>query len=185
MPIPAICDKPCQLYAVRGLTEPIPLIDNLWQRRKRARRIFKRRLRYLQNMIAELFTTRTKAGHRSKDILLQATDLVRVRSHQEIQITLNRWNQLHGCAFMEEMWQYCGTLQRVRKPVRVFLDERSYLTRRSKHLFILENVICEGTRDFGPCDRSCFFFWREEWLEKVEQPDSRLAMVTMERCHGK
>jgi hypothetical protein len=136
-------------------------------------------------MISELFRARTKAEHRSRDIHLQATDLVRVRSPEEIQITLNRWNQLHGCAFMEEMWHYCGTIQRVRKQVRVFLDERSYLTRRSKHLFILENVICEGTKDFGPCDRSCFFFWREEWLEKIEQPVSRTALKIMERSYGK
>jgi hypothetical protein len=33
---------------------------------------------------------------------------------------------------------------------------------------ILDGVICNGTEDFGPCDRSCFFFWREEWLEKVD-----------------
>jgi hypothetical protein len=27
--------------------------------------------------------------------------------------------------------------------------------------------MCQGTKDFGRCDRSCFFFWREEWLEKL------------------
>ncbi len=26
---------------------------------------------------------------------------------------------------------------------------------------------CNGTPTFGPCDRCCFLFWREEWLERV------------------
>jgi len=26
---------------------------------------------------------------------------------------------------------------------------------------------CQGTSDYGRCDRSCFYFWREEWLEKI------------------
>jgi hypothetical protein len=99
---------------------------------------------------------------------LQAGDTVRVRSIEEIRSTLNNWNTLSGCAFLREMEPYCGTVQRVHKCVRRFLNESDYLVKRSKGLVILQNVFCEGTRDFGPCDRSCFFFWREEWLELVE-----------------
>ena len=99
--------------------------------------------------------------------LLKPGDLVQVKSKAEIQATLNRWNQLKRCAFMEEMGPYCGTTQRVFKRVEKFLDERDYLMKKCKGIIILEGVYCEGTRDFGACDRSCFFFWREEWLKKA------------------
>jgi hypothetical protein len=29
--------------------------------------------------------------------------------------------------------------------------------------------MCKGTAEFGTCDRSCFVFWREEWLEKIDE----------------
>ena len=35
-------------------------------------------------------------------------------------------------------------------------------------IILLDGVMCQGTADFGSCDRSCFFFWREEWLEKID-----------------
>jgi hypothetical protein len=81
---------------------------------------------------------------------------------------LDRWNRLKGCTFLVEMAPYCGTRQRVFKCVSHFLDERDYLVKRCRNLVLLEGVFCNGTVDFGRCDRSCFFFWRAEWLEKVD-----------------
>lgn len=157
----------CQICTIPAISEPINIIDNIWQRRNRLKRIVKRRMRYLRNILKDLFSRNSQLKSQAAKIQLKAGDWVRIRSREEIQKTLNRWNRLKGCAFMEEMWKYCGTTQQVRKPVRVFLDERNYLARRSNNIVILENVICEGTIDFGQCDRSCFFFWREEWLEKT------------------
>ncbi len=97
---------------------------------------------------------------------LQPGDTVRVGSKEEIEATLDNWNQLRGCAFMEEMWSYCGSTHRVLKPVRMFLDERDYTVKQCRGIYLLEEAMCNGTRDFGKCDRSCFFFWREEWLVK-------------------
>jgi hypothetical protein len=76
---------------------------------------------------------------------------------------------LRGCGFMPEMEKYCETNQKVFKIIQKFLDERDYLMKKCKGMVILENVFCEGTIDFGRCDRTCFFFWREEWLEKIEK----------------
>jgi hypothetical protein len=98
----------------------------------------------------------------------KAGDMVRVRSKEEIQATLNRWGELKGCSFMPEMWPYCSTTQRVLKPMERFLDERDYRVKKSKGIVLLEGAICQGTTNFGRCDRSCFFFWREEWLEKLD-----------------
>ena len=99
---------------------------------------------------------------------LQAGDRVRVKPKQEILSLLDPWQEQKGCGFMEEMWIYCGTEQVVRKRVEKFLDEATLRMRTSRGIVILDGLLCDGTVDFGRCDRSCFYFWREEWLEKIE-----------------
>jgi hypothetical protein len=99
---------------------------------------------------------------------LKQGDLVKVRSKEEIMNTLDPFNELKGCAFLAEMHQYCGTEQRVFKSMERFMDERDYKVKKTRGLILLENVFCSGTPVFGKCDRSCFLFWREEWLEKRE-----------------
>jgi hypothetical protein len=98
---------------------------------------------------------------------LMAGDWVRVRSLDEIQKTLNRFKELKGCAFLDDMKQYCGTTQRVFKVMERFLDERDYQVKKTRGIVLLEGVHCQGTPVFGRCDRACLSFWREEWLEKL------------------
>jgi len=95
-------------------------------------------------------------------------DWVMVRPLGEIQKTLNPFKELKGCAFMEVMKQYCGTQQRVLKVMERFVDERDYKVKKTRGVVLLEGVHCQGTPVFGRCDRSCLFFWREEWLERIE-----------------
>ena len=95
-------------------------------------------------------------------------DWVRVRSKEEIEATLNVWKQLKGCMFMPEMLPYCGTTQRVFRRLERFVDERDYHVKESRGIVLLEGLYCQGTSDYGRCDRSCFYFWREEWLEKID-----------------
>jgi len=99
---------------------------------------------------------------------LEAGDIVRVRSKEEIRATLNHWGEAKGCGFMPEMEQFCNTTQTVFKVVRRFIDERDYQAKRVKGIVLLHGVLCQGIAPYGPCDRSCFFFWREEWLEKID-----------------
>jgi hypothetical protein len=99
---------------------------------------------------------------------LKAGDMVRVRPNEEIQATLNYWRQLKGCTFMPEMQPFCGTVQRVLKPMERFVDERDLRAKKCTGIILLEGVMCQGAAGFGQCDRSCFFFWREEWLEKIK-----------------
>jgi hypothetical protein len=103
----------------------------------------------------------------------QPGDWVKVRSLEEIQATLNHWNQVKGCGFMPEMAAYCGTVQRVLKPMTRFVDERNLTVKKASGIVLLDRVMCQGTAGFGHCDRSCFFFWREEWLEKIGAPADR------------
>ena len=100
---------------------------------------------------------------------LKTGDLIRVKSKEEIETTLNHLGQSRGCSFMADiMTPYCGTVHHVLKTMERFVDERDLRVKKCKGIILLEGVMCEGTTTFGRCDRSCFMFWREEWLEKIE-----------------
>ena len=120
------------------------------------------------NLSGKKVFTREPVAH-IKAEPLKAGDLVRVKSEEEIKATLNHLGQSRGCAFIADiMTPYCGTVQRVLKTMERFVDERDLRVKRCKGLILLEGVMCEGTTVFGRCDRSCFMFWRNEWLEKIE-----------------
>lgn len=162
----------CQIFSVPRMCYPLSVPNVLWQRRNRFKRIFKRRWNYLNNLFKEKTGEKSsiseRTANKSKSARFQAGDIVRVKSEENIRTTLDHWNMLKGCGFMEEMRPYCNTAQRVLKPVGKFLDERDYLMKKCKGIVILDGVFCEGTKDFGSCDRTCYFFWREEWLEKID-----------------
>ena len=161
----------CQVFFLNEMAEPLGLPHVLWQRRNRLKRFLKRRWNFAINFCAETINSKKElVESRINDAAvgtLKPGDLVRIRSKEEVKTSLNRWNQLKGCAFTEEMWPYCGTTQKVLKRVERFLDERDYLMKKCKGIVILDGVFCGGTKDFGACDRSCYYFWREEWLEKI------------------
>jgi hypothetical protein len=104
----------------------------------------------------------------NKQAHLVTGDMVCVRTREEIEATLDPFKELKGCAFLENMWQYCSSTQRVLQPVERFLDERDYKVKKAKGLVVLEGIICHGTPAFGRCDRCCHLFWREEWLKKID-----------------
>ncbi len=164
----------CQIENISRLSKPLSIFDKIFQSRYRLVRILRRRFRYARNLIRE------RLNHADSDVnplvagiaaSFSPGKMVRVKSRSEIQATLDRWNRLGGCSFMEEMWDYCGTIQRVYKNVNQFFDERDYHIKHCKKILLLDDVQCQGTKDFGPCDRSCYFFWREEWLEKLDEKD--------------
>lgn len=101
-------------------------------------------------------------------VSLEVGDRVRVRSRAEIEASLDMWGESRGCGFMADMWDYCDTEQQVLKPVRQFLDERDYRLKKTSGMVVLQNVICQGMPEYGTCDRACHFFWRNEWLEKLD-----------------
>ena len=158
----------CQLMQLKNISDPLQYSNIIFQKKNRVKRIFKRRLNYIKNLLEELKHSNSNVNIPRQKQSFKKGDFVKVRSREDIKLTLNRWNQLKGCAFMPEMTRFCKTHQRIFKKVGQFLDERDYLIKKCNGIYILENVFCEGTDDFGHCDRSCFFFWREEWLEKAE-----------------
>lgn len=174
----------CQLPALQNIQEgratmPRPNIV------KRLKFVIRRRLRpdrernfkYITNRflnkVLNLMGSDTKpafSGKSSPSIKFKAGDHVLIRSHDEIIETLNQWHQLKGCTFMPEMAKYCGSRQQVFKRMERFVDERDFQVKKSSGIILLKNLYCEGTADFGSCDRSCHYFWREEWLKIIDAP---------------
>jgi len=158
----------CQLHSLPDLALPDRLSDVPAHLLRRVGRIFKRRAFFIQNWFRDIMHPGTfKTTPEAHVVRFQPGDRVRIRSKEEIRSTLNRWNNLKGCTFLEEMWIYCETEQQVMKRVEKFLDERDYHVKKTSGTVLLSGVICHGSIDFGKCDRSCFFFWRDEWLERI------------------
>lgn len=160
----------CQIHYLDQMSEKLGSMEIAWQLRHRLKRVLKRRLRYVRNWFSRSggaisLAAGTEGRAAGQDLV--AGQRVRVKSREEIKATLDNWGYLKGCGFMEEMWPYCGTEQRVLKSVWSFLDERDYRVKKVRGIFILEGLHCQGTIDYGRCDRNCFYFWREEWLEKI------------------
>jgi len=124
-------------------------------------------MRFFHNLVVDRSQSTKTQTVRSGGIELQPGDLVRVRSREEIEPMLDADRKFHGCTFLDCMWAYCGTTQKVFKPLHRFLDERDFVFKKVKGVVILDGVFCDGVLVFGQCDRSCFLFWREEWLEKL------------------
>ena len=159
----------CQVQSVPEISDKLSPWSIITQRLRKVIHAAKRRMLFLPRHL----TMDRDSERGSQNGNLQDGDLVRVRSKKEIDATLDGWNRLGGCAFMEEMQNYCDTERRIFKKVNQFLDERDYLMKKTKKIYLLEGVYCHGTKDFGPCDRSCFYFWREEWLEPIEDSEKK------------
>lgn len=102
---------------------------------------------------------------------LRAGDLVEVLSIDDVRATLDESGKHNGLKFLKPMAAYCGRRFRVLKPVRWILDEHNHVMQKTKNTVILEGGICHGQGLYGRegCDRSCFFFWKEAWLRKVDE----------------
>ncbi len=174
------CQIPClrKLSPFPGKMPPasLPKRFKMWIRRHlnpgRERAFKKATNNYLNQFYTTLGMT-NKCAPKEKNIPskdLKPGDWVRIRPLHEIQGTVNHWNQVKGCAFMPVMAKYCGVTARVFNVMRRFVDECDLLVKASNGIILLEGITCEGTEDLGRCDRNCFHFWREEWLERIEPP---------------
>ena len=103
---------------------------------------------------------------------LRPGELVHVKSYEEILTTLNKRNRNRGLFFGPEMVPYCGSQRRVRARVEHLIDERTgKMLTLPGECIILEGAIC-GSRYSERrlfCPRSLYPFWREIWLERVEE----------------
>jgi hypothetical protein len=101
---------------------------------------------------------------------LKVGDRVRVQSEDYIKCSLDQRGAYKGCCFAIGMYQYCGKEMRVARVVDHFFDEALGRMLKAKNMVLLEGAYCDGSinRECWGCDRMCFYFWRTEWLEKLE-----------------
>lgn len=103
---------------------------------------------------------------------LQPGELVRIKPVEEIVKTLDRNNRNRGMTFDGEMVKNCGRQARVLRRVERIIDEKTGRMRQLNNpCLILEGVVC--TSDFHRlCPRGIYPYWREIWLERVNEPRS-------------
>jgi hypothetical protein len=103
---------------------------------------------------------------------LQPGDRVRVRSADDIAATLDERGLNRGLSFDREMLPYCGQTFRVKERVQQIVDDKTgRLLKLPKDSVVLEGAVCSGVRSAGRwfCPREIYPFWREAWLERVEE----------------
>jgi hypothetical protein len=103
---------------------------------------------------------------------LKPGELVRVRSEAEIASTLDARGSNKGLYWMPLMREFCGQEFKVFKRVANIRLESTGEQARVKNTVLLDDCLCKGL--YG-CDKSCFLFWREVWLERADEcnPGSR------------
>jgi len=102
---------------------------------------------------------------------LRTGDLIEVLALDEIERTLDSNGKTDGLKFLRPMEDYCGRRMRVLKPVRRILDEHDRVMRKITRTVVLAGGICHGRGIYGRegCDRCCYFFWKEDWLKRLEE----------------
>jgi hypothetical protein len=103
-----------------------------------------------------------------KEVLdLQPGEIVRVKTKQEIEQTLNSVSKNRGLWFDREMHRFCGGEFRVAAVVRNIVDEASgKMLTMNNPCIILEGVAATGEY-LGLCPQNELIYWREAWLERV------------------
>lgn len=187
----------CQLVSEEDALEPLSPVERFLRTARRKARGLLRRLGIVATHPLDarhappwrkpaMPATRSSAGNGGRvmthdperpvpagGIRLEAGDLVRVRSLDEIKSTLDSHRKCRGLQFLHPMAEHCGKTYRVLKRVRRIVSDVDHTVKKVRNVVILDGVLCHGRGIYGreDCDRTCFFFWKEEWLEKVEDPD--------------
>jgi hypothetical protein len=105
---------------------------------------------------------------------IQPGELVRVRSADEIEATLDETGHNRRLSFDREMLPYCGRTLRVKDRVdRIIEDKTGRMLKIPKDSLILEGAVCSGQRSAGRwfCPRQIYPFWREAWVQRIEESD--------------
>ena len=95
-----------------------------------------------------------------------------MKSYEDILATLDEEKKNRGLFFDAELVPFCGGTFRVRSRVQKFLNEKTgRLTELKTPAVILEGVWCLSRYSSCRmcCPRSIYSWWREIWLERVEE----------------
>jgi hypothetical protein len=103
---------------------------------------------------------------------LKPGEYVRIKTQTEIEQTIDKNGKNRGLFFdSEEMASYCGRVVKVHKSVTKIIDEPTgKMLHMKQPCIMLEGVICKG--EYASCRLNCPraipSYWREIWLERVE-----------------
>lgn len=162
----------CQVTNIREVGEKNSRINEVLQKRVSILRPAKRKTKYLvkKSVQSILPTGNMEEDKTVSKIKISSGDMVKIRSEKEIRKMLDARDKYRGCLFIDEMFEYCGKSFKVLKEVHCFFDEAKQKMCDCKNMLLLEGVTCSGRQRLYSvsCDRSCFFFWHKDWLEKIE-----------------
>jgi hypothetical protein len=102
---------------------------------------------------------------------LQPGEVVRVKSHEEILLTVTTDHRNRGMHWDAELVPYCGGQYRVLKRVTKIIDEKTAkMVKMKTPCVTLDSVTCQSRYSACRmlCPRSTYPYWREIWLERVE-----------------
>jgi hypothetical protein len=108
----------------------------------------------------------TSNGH--KPLNLQPGEFVRVKPLSQIQTTLDADGKHQHLLFGAPMTKFCGQVLRVRDRVENIVLEATPRQRKIKDTVVLEGATCDGVCH-RLCPRQSLLFWRECWLERVNE----------------
>ena len=134
------------------------------------------------NERAKSLKAKKKKGLVCDEVLnLKPGELVEVKSQEEIWVTLDMRRRYKGMYFMRGMQEFCGKRLRVYKRVKRILLESNGELRMIKNTVLLQGAICDG-QERCSCDRSCFYYWKEAWLRRVEESNDVNELQTTDGC---
>jgi hypothetical protein len=115
----------------------------------------------------------------SARIDLKPGERVRIKPKAEITRTLGENKKNRGLSFDQEMVRYCGTVATVHSSVTRIIDEGTgEMMAMKQPCIILDGAVCRG--EYSQCRLMCPrqlpTFWRELWLERVDEPNLQPAV---------
>jgi hypothetical protein len=113
---------------------------------------------------------------------LQPGEWVEVKSMEEIRATLDERGKNRGLLFTDDMRGFAGKRFRVFKRVESIFLEESKQRRTLKNTVLLDAAYCPGIT--FRCDRSCFLFWKEVWLRRLDCSEMASSGLTAGRTEG-
>lgn len=103
---------------------------------------------------------------------LMPGELVEVKSSEEIRQTLNRKGCNRGLRYDHGLNQFCGTRHLVRDRLDKIIVESTGRMAKIEGTVTFEDTTCQcHMTAFGGCVRQDLVYWREAWLNRLEQTE--------------
>lgn len=116
--------------------------------------------------------TGEKSRSSKNDLKLQFGEWVRIKSLEEIRQTLDPAGRNRGLVFEAEMTEYSGKLFQMDVPVKRMIHEETGKMIPLTNTVALQRLTCHGLCAKN-CPRNNYWFWREDWLERVPSSHAR------------